>query len=98
MAALDFYHFVQLLLFCGKTGQIAYALSPSSGIAKKNTLARHTAEALPQVQDGVRVPKHYAQPPYLVYSTADFRTPVWCRSVYNRLIDSLLYDALHIVI
>ena len=33
----------------------------------------------------------------LVYSTAEYCAPVWCRSAYTRLIDSGLNDALHIV-
>ena len=33
----------------------------------------------------------------LVYSTAEYCVPVWCRSAYTRLIDSVLNDALHIV-
>ena len=33
----------------------------------------------------------------LVYLTAEYCAPVWCRSVHARLIDSVLNDALHIV-
>ena len=33
----------------------------------------------------------------LVYSTAEYCEPVWCRSAHTRLIDSVLNDALHIV-
>ena len=33
----------------------------------------------------------------LVYSTAEFCAPVWCRSAHTRLIDSVLNDALRIV-
>ena len=33
----------------------------------------------------------------LVYSTADYCAPVWCRSAHTRLIDSVLNDALRIV-
>ena len=33
----------------------------------------------------------------LVYSAAEYCAPVWCRSGHNRLIDSLLNDALRIV-
>ena len=32
----------------------------------------------------------------LVYSTAEYCAPVWCRSAYTRLIDSVLNDALRI--
>ena len=34
---------------------------------------------------------------YLVYSTAEYCAPVWCRSAHTRLIDSILNDAFHIV-
>ena len=33
----------------------------------------------------------------LVYSTAEYCTPVWCRSTHTRLIKSILSDALRIV-
>ena len=33
----------------------------------------------------------------LVYSTAEYCAPVWCRSAHNRFIDSVLNDALRIV-
>ena len=33
----------------------------------------------------------------LVYSTAEYSGPVWCRSTHTHLIDSILNDALHIV-
>ena len=33
----------------------------------------------------------------LVYSTAEYYVPVWCRSAYTRLIDGALNDALRIV-
>ena len=33
----------------------------------------------------------------LVYSTAEYCAPVWCRSAHIRLIDSVLNDALRIV-
>ena len=33
----------------------------------------------------------------LLYSTAEYCAPVWCRSAYTRLIDSVLNDALSIV-
>ena len=33
----------------------------------------------------------------LFHSTAEYCAPVWCRSAYTRLIDSVLNDALHIV-
>ena len=33
----------------------------------------------------------------LIYSTAEYYAPAWCRSAHTRLIDSALNDALHIV-
>ena len=33
----------------------------------------------------------------LIYSTAEYCAPAWCRSVHTRPIDSVLDDALHIV-
>ena len=33
----------------------------------------------------------------LVYSTAEYCAPVWCRSAHTRLIDNVLKDALRIV-
>ena len=33
----------------------------------------------------------------LVYSTAEYFAPVWCRSAHTRLFDNVLNDALHIV-
>ena len=42
--------------------------------------------------------KHYAQATLsIVYSTAEYCAPVWCRSAHTRLIDSVLNDALRIV-
>ena len=43
-SAINFYHFVQLLLvsFCGKTLHIAHVSSPSNGIAQKNYFSRVT--------------------------------------------------------
>ena len=43
--ALDFYHFVQPYLFCGKIKQIAYVPLPSRGNEQKTILTHHTAEA-----------------------------------------------------
>ena len=33
----------------------------------------------------------------LVYLTSEYCAPVWCRSAYTRIIDSIFNDALHIV-
>ena len=42
-------------------------------------------------------PNHCAQLPCL-WSTGLYCAPVWCRSTHTRLIDSVINDALHIVI
>ena len=34
---------------------------------------------------------------FLIYSTAEYCAPVWCRSAHTQLIDSVLNDALRIV-
>ena len=34
---------------------------------------------------------------FLLHSTAEYCAPAWCRSARTRLMDSVLYDALHIV-
>ena len=34
---------------------------------------------------------------FLIYSTAEYSAPAWCRSAHTRLIDSILNDALRIV-
>ena len=33
----------------------------------------------------------------LVYSTAEYSTPVWCRSAHTRLIDPFIYNAVRVV-
>ena len=90
----------RFLLFCplGKAGQIAHVSSPLNGIAQKTILARHTAEATRGLGMGCYGAKTLRIATLsLVYSTAEYCAPVWCRSAYTRLIDSVLNDALHIV-
>ena len=51
-------------------------------------------------RDGVQEPKHCEQPPcpwFTPQLTAEYCTPVWCRSAHTRLIDIVLNDALRIV-
>ena len=64
---------------------------------KKNILARHTAEATCRLRMGCWCQTLRIATLSLVYSTAEYCAPVWCRSAHTRLIDSVLNDALHIV-
>ena len=80
----------------GKTGQIAHVSSPSSDITQKIILAHYTAEATGGLASaGAKTLCIVALS--LVYSTAEYCAPVWCRSTHTRLIDSVLNDALLIV-
>ena len=81
-------------LFWGKTGQITHVLSPPSGIAQKTIFARHTAEATRGLGMGCW---YCIAALSLVYSTAEYCAPVWCRSAHTLPIDSVLNDALRIV-
>ena len=82
----------------GKTGQIAHLSSPLSGIAQKTILARHTTVATRGFGMGGAGAKTLRITTLsLVYSAAEYCTPVWCRSAHTRLIDSVLNDALRIV-
>ena len=76
---------------------IAHISSPLSGIAQKIVLARHTAEATRGLGMGVGAKTLRIATLSLVYSTAEYCAPVWCRSAHTRLIDSVLNDALRIV-
>ena len=81
----------------GKTGQIAHVLSPSSGIAQKTILAHRTTERLVGSGWGAGAKTLRIATLSLVYSTAEYCAPVWCRSARTRLIDSVLNDAMRIV-
>ena len=61
-------------------------------LATRVTLLRRLAGS--GRSDGARTPRTAA--PFLVYSTAEYCAPVWYRSAYARLIDSVLNDALRI--
>ena len=94
----------RILPFCltptylgGKSGRIAYVPSPSSGIAQKTIFARHTAEATCMFKIGCCAITLRTVVLHLVYSTAEYCAPVWCRSAHTRLTDSVLNDALRIV-
>ena len=72
-------------------------MSPFSDIARKTFLARHTAEATCGSGWGAGAKTLRIAILSLVYSTAEYCAPVWCRSAHTRLIDSVLNDALCIV-
>ena len=89
----------RLLPFCPtptylgvKPRQIAHVSSPLSGIAQKTILARHTAEAIRGLRMGYWCKTLRIATLSLVYSTAEYCAPVWCRSAHTRLIDSVLND------
>ena len=79
----------------GKTEEIAHVSSPSSGIAQKIILARQTAEATCKLGMGWSKTLSIAALS-VVYSTAEYCAPIWCRSAHTRLIDSVLNHALRI--
>ena len=72
-------------------------LRPLSGIAQKTILVRHTAEATRGLGMGAGAKTLRIATLSLVYSTAEYCAPIWCRSAHTRLIDSVLNDALRIV-
>ena len=74
---------------------MAHVSSPFSGIAQKTILEGHTAEATRGLGMGAKTLRIATLS--LVYSTAEYCTPVCCRSAHTRLIDSVLNDALRIV-
>ena len=95
--AIDFYHFVQLLFIFNKTGQIAHIPSPSSVIVQKLSLR---VTALRQLvgsgwDTAAKTLRRAALS--LIYSTAEYCVPAWCRSVHIHLIDSVLNDASRIL-
>ena len=81
----------------GKTGQIAHVSSSFCGIAQKTIVAHYTAEATRGLGMGAGAKTLRIATLSLVYSTAEYYAPVWCRSAHTRLIDSVLNDALRIV-
>ena len=96
---IDFCHLSNPCLSWGETGQIAYilSLSSSSGIVQKTIFIFHTAEATCMLKMGCCAKTLCTATLSLVYSTAEYCTPVWCHSAHTCLIDSVLNDALCIV-
>ena len=81
----------------GKTGQIAHVSSPFSGIAQKLFSRVTLLRRLVGSGWGAGAKTLRIATLSLVYSTAEYCAPVWCRSAHTRLIDSVLNDALRIV-
>ena len=71
-------------------------MSPFSGIAQKTITARHTAEATRGLGMGAGAKTLRKATLSLVYSTAEYCAPVWCRSAHTRLIDRVLNNVLRI--
>ena len=66
-------------------------------LSKKLSSPRHTVEATRGSGWGAGAKTLRIATLSLVYSTAEYCAPVWCRSAHTRLIDSVLNDALRIV-
>ena len=94
---VDFYRSVQPYLPWSKTGQIAHVSSPFSGIAQKLSSRITLLRRLVGSGWGAGAKTLRIATLSLVYSTAEYCAPVWCRSAHTRLIDSVLNDALRIV-
>ena len=80
-----------------KTGQIAHVPSPFSGIAQKLSSRVTLLRRLVGSGWGAGAKTLRTAALSLVYTTAEYCAPVWCRSAHTRLIDSALNDALRIV-
>ena len=81
----------------GKTGQTAHVSSPLSGIAQKISSRVTQLRRLVGSGWGAGAKTLRIATLPLIYSTAEYCAPVWCRSAHTRLIDSVLNDALRIV-
>ena len=79
----------------GKTGQIAHVPSSSSGTTHKELSLRVTLlRRLVGSEWGADAKTRRKAALFLVYLTAEYCTPVCCRSALTRFIESVLYDAL----
>ena len=90
LIALDFYHFVQFHLFCEKSLTFRHHL-----VEQKTILAHQTAEATYRLRFGCWSLRTAALS--MVYLTAEYWAPIWCRCALYCFIDSVLYDALRSV-
>ena len=80
-----------------KAGQVAHFSSSPRGTAQETFHSRHTVEATCRLGWGAGAKTLRTAALSLVYSTAEYCAPVWCRSAHTRLIDSVLNDALRSV-
>ena len=81
----------------GKIGQIAHVSSPFSGIAQKLSSRVTLLRRLVDSGWGAGAKTLRIATLSLVYSTAEYCAPVWCRSAHIRLIDSVFKGALRII-
>ena len=90
LIALDFYHFVQFHLFCEKSLTFRHHL-----VEQKTILAHQTVEATYRLRLGCWSLRTSALS--MVYLTAEYWAPIWCRCALCCFIDSVLYNALRSV-
>ena len=99
---LKVYNNSRLLPFCPTPTYLGVKLDRSLMfchhlVALRKKLSCHTAEANRGSGWGASAKALRIATLSLVYSTAEYCAPVWCRSAHTRLIDSVLNDALRIV-
>ena len=104
---LKVYNNGKLLPFCLTSTYLEVKLDRSLtfrhhlvALRKKTILVRHTAEATREVlvlERGAGAKTLRIASLFLVYSTAEYYAPVWCRSAHTCLIDNVLNNALRIV-
>ena len=90
-------HFAQFQPTLRKTKQIIHVLTPSRDIAQKLATRVTLLRRLAGSGWGAGAKTLRTAALSLIYSTAEYCAPVWCRSAHTRLIDSVLNDALRIV-
>ena len=94
---VNFCHFSSFKLPWGKTGPITMFHHHLETLRKK--LSNHVTllRRLAGSEWGAGAKTLRIAALFLVYATAEYCTPVCCRSTHTRVIDSVLNDALHIV-
>ena len=93
---IDFYHSVQPLLGVKLHRSLTFRhhlVTLSRKLSSRVTLLRRLVGS----GWGVGAKTLRIAALFLVYSTAEYCAPVWCRSAHTRFIDSVLNDALRIV-
>ena len=83
--------------FGGKTGQITHVLLPSNGIAQKTIWHITLLRRLVGSEWGTGAKTLCTAALFLVYSTVEYYTPVWCCSAHTCFIDNVLKDGFYIV-